>query len=1222
MKHCITLIISISFVQFLSAQVNATLWKSVTQDQIFLPQEAEVQLPIENYQVFELNLKALKQQLAQAPEEFSKTEGAELIVQFPTPEGIQAPFRVVHSAVMGAEISARYPSIRSFKIVHVNDYRVQGRIDYSPKGFHAYINSPEGKIYIDPYASVSSRYHVVYYAKDVHIEASDLPALSCGVHDLEHTHSPLEDIEFEEPTSIQKNNSTELLSLRTYNLALACTGEYAQAKGGTVEEVLATMNTAVNRINLIFELEVAIRLLIIDRNDELIFLDPATDPYVDARNGSQLLTQNTGIINARIGFGTYDIGHVFTRGCDNGLAGVARPSSVCQSEKGAGVTCHFTNDVERIAVDVMAHEIGHQFSCGHSWNNCPNSSPQLSPANAFEPGSGSTIMSYAGLCGSNNVQPNADPYYNIGSLEDFIEFSREDGGNNCPTITPTNNHLPTITDEYIDGFTIPINTPFRLSASASDEDGDALTYCWEQFDTGPSSQLGNPTGDAPLFRSYPPVEDSTRYFPNLGALLNNASLDVEVLPSYSRFLTFRCTARDNNPEAGGVAWTEVAFKSSDTAGPFLVTTPNTTADNWIAGSSAEVTWEVANTDNETVNCQKVNIYLSTDGGLTYPTLLLAETANDGQAFVTVPDITTADARVMVAAADNIFFDISNRDFTIEASQSPTFALKVDPLASLNLCPPTDISIQIDAFTTSGFNGPITLDVVGDLPANTTANFSQNPIEVNQNSQLDLSLQDFSEGTFDFLIKAFSGTDTIYRDVRISTVSNDHSSLALMSPADGTRDVVLSTDFSWVSSDNADTYGIEIATSPVFTPETIVLEEDKIIGSSYSPSIQFEGNELYFWRIKPQNACGDGPFSAPFAFQTSTAACVEIMSTGDPVILPGSGLPTRELQINVPDGGTISDLNIPRIQGSFQPVNSLRFTVISPNNTAVVLFDQNCGNTTNIDIGFDSDAPQPIQCAPDDNLIFQPVESLDAFDGEDAQGDWTLKVEVVESGFGGGGRIIGWVLEYCASLNPSLPTVLTNDTLLVPPNQFNIITRSKLEIQDSDQSSLELVYTIITAPAYGTVLLDGVPLNVGDQFLQAHINDNRVVYQHDGTDVIFDQFTFIVEDGTGGWLPTQVFQIKIDEDAMVATNDPIHTANIRVFPNPADQAVQLLFEEPWQDRIQVDLVNLQGQVLLRQEGVPLTQDFQFDVQNFPAGVYFLQLRSGTATRSFKLVLKGE
>lgn len=1222
MKHCITLIIGISFVQLLNAQVNSNLWKSVTQNQIFLPQDAEVQLPIESYQVFELDLKALKRALAHAPEEFSKTDNSAFTIVLPTPEGNQATFKVVHSPVMGAEISARYPSIRSYKIVHETDPRILGRIDYSPKGFHAYISSPQGKIFIDPYANVSSKYHVVYYAKDVHIDPADMPAMSCGVRHFGPRHSPLEDIEFEESSTLQKSNSTELLSLRTYNLALACTGEYAQAKGGTVEQVLATMNTAVNRINLIFEQEVAIRLLIIDRNDELIFLDPATDPYLDARNGTQLLSQNTAIINARIGFGTYDIGHVFTRGCDNGLAGVANPSSVCQSNKGAGVTCHFTNDVERIAVDVMAHEIGHQFSCGHSWNNCPNSAPQLSASNAFEPGSGSTIMSYAGLCGSNNVQPNADPYYNIGSLEDFIEFSREDGGNNCPTITETSNHLPTITDNYEDGFTIPINTPFRLSASASDEDGDLLTYCWEQFDTGPSSQLGSPTGDAPLFRSYPPVEDSTRYFPNLGALLNNATLDVEVLPSYSRFLTFRCTARDNNPEAGGIAWTEVAFKSTDTAGPFLVTAPNTTFESWTAGGSAEVTWDVANTDNEIVNCQKVNIYLSTDGGLSYPILLLAETANDGQAFVTVPELTTDDARVMVAAANNVFFDISNRNFTIEASQSPSFSLSVDPLASLNLCPPTDVSIQIDAAATAGFSGPITLEVVGDLPANTTASFSQNPIEVNQSSQLDLSLQSFSEGTFDFLIKAYSGTDTIYRDVRISTVSNDFSSLALMSPADGTRDIVLSTDFSWVPSDNANTYGIEISTSPVFAPETIILQEDQISGSTFSPNIQFDGNQLYFWRIKPQNACGDGPFSAPFAFQTSTAACVEIMSTGDPVILPGSGLPTRELQINVPDGGTISDLNVPRIKGSFQPVNSLRFTLISPNNTAVVLFDQNCGNTTNIDIGFDSDAPEAIQCAPDDNLIFQPVESLDAFDGEDAQGDWTLKVEVVESGFGGGGRIEEWILEYCASLNPSLPTVLTNDTLFVPPSQFNIITRSNLEIQDPDQSSLELAYTIITQPAFGNVLLDGVPLQVGDQFLQAHINDNRVVYEHDGTDIIFDQFTFIVEDGTGGWLPTQVFQIKIDENAVVSTEDPIQTAKIRVFPNPADEQVQLVFDEPWEDRIQVDLVNLQGQVLRRQVGVPLSQNFQFDVRSFPAGVYFLQLRSLGATRSFKLVLQGK
>lgn len=1219
MKQNLILLICSFFVSFLSAQETTALWKSVTTSQVLLPQEAEVHLPLEKYQVFELNQKELKRQLAHAPKEFSKTD-QQLRLSFPTPKGETLTFQVVHSPVMGAAISERYPSIQSFKIIHPTDSRIQGRIDYSPAGFHAYISSPEGKIFIDPYASTNTDYHVVYYAKDVQIDASQMPALSCGVHDIVDEDSPLADIDFDEIYRVEKSNNTELLSLRTYRLALACTGEYAQAKGGTIEAVLGTMNTAVNRINLIFEQEVAVRLMIIDRNDELIFLDPDTDPYADARNGTALLAQNTTIINTRIGFGTYDIGHVFTRGCDNGLAGVANPSSVCQSNKGAGVTCHFTNDVERIAVDVMAHEIGHQFSCGHSWNNCPNSAPQLSPENAFEPGSGSTIMSYAGLCGSNNIQPNADPYYNIGSLIDFIEFSREDGGNNCPTITPTNNHVPSISNSYIDGFTIPISTPFRLSATATDEDNDMITYCWEQFDTGPSSQLGSPSGDAPLFRSYPPVTDSTRYFPNLGAILNNATLDVEVLPTYSRFLTFRCTARDNNPEAGGVAWTEVAFKSSDTAGPFLVTSPNTTSDTWVGGRSAEVTWDVANTDNEVINCQKINIYLSTDGGLTYPTLLLEETANDGQAFVTVPEVITSSARIMVAAADNIFFDLSNRNFSIEARQAPAFSLSVDPLTSLNLCPPTDVNIQIEAAGTADFSGPITLEVVGDLPANTVATFSQNPIEAGQATQLDLSLQDFSQGTFDFLIKAYAGEDTLFRDVRMTTVSNDFSNLALQSPADGTRDIVLSTNFAWVPSNNADTYGIEIATSPTFNPSSMVLQEAGIVGSTYMPSIQFEGNQLYFWRIKPQNGCGDGAFSAPFAFQTTTAACISSSSLDVPVTLPGSGLPTRELKIDVPAGGAISDLNIPRIRGSFQPVNSLRLSIISPAGTSVVLFDKNCGNTSNLDIGFDSDAPLPIQCAPDDNLIFQPLESLDAFDGEDVQGEWTLKVEVVRSGFGGGGRIEEWVLEYCASLAPSAPTVLTNDTLFVPPNQFNIITRDKLEIQDPDQSSLDLVYTIITPPAFGNVLFDGVPLGVGDQFLQAHINDNRVVYEHDGTNILFDQFTFIVEDGTGGWLPTQTFQVKIDENAVVSTEDLIRSAKIRLFPNPADDLVQIVFEEEWKERVQLELLNLQGQLLQIQSGIPQSRAMQLDVQPYPAGVYFVRLRSAGASRSFKLVLE--
>ncbi|MEZ5041941.1 MAG: M12 family metallo-peptidase [Saprospiraceae bacterium] len=1220
MKHIEILLLCLLFSSAAVAQQKQNTWQTIEENRLLLPQNAEVYIPTEKYLVFDVNFDLLKRQLADAPEEFAANSPAALQLSFPLPDGTYEVFSVVHSPVMGPELSAKYPSIRSFKIVSTSNKLTTGRIDYSPKGFHAYIDSPKGIFYIDPYADVATNYHVAYYAKDMVIDQDQVPALSCGVHDLHTAKSPLEDLDLDDHFALQKSKTTALISLRTYRLALACTGEYAQANGGSVESVLSSMNTAVNRVNQIFEQEVAVRLVIIDRNDELVFLDAATDPYNSPRDGTALLAQNTTILNGRIGFGTYDIGHVFTRGCDNGLAGVANPSSVCQSNKGAGVTCHYTSDLEKIAVEVMAHEIGHQFSCGHSWNNCPQSANQMSFDNAFEPGSGSTIMSYAGLCGGNNIQPNSDPYYNIGSLEDFIQFSREDGGNNCPTLTPTDNHTPSVEDTYLDGFTIPINTPFKLSASGTDEDGDPITYCWEQYDIGPASTLGSPTGDAPLFRSYPPTTDSMRYFPNLGAILNNANLDVELLPSYSRFLTFRCTVRDNNPQAGGVAWTQVNFKASNTAGPFKVTSPNTNAVRWQTGSSQEITWDVANTDNSVVNCQTVNIWLSTDGGLHYPYLLLEKTANDGQAFITVPELVSTQARIMVEAADNIFFDLSNTNFVIEAGQSPSFSLAVNPLTTLDLCPPTTTSLTIAAASNLGFSGPISLDVVGNLPENTTFSFSKNPIAPAESSQLDISFNAFSEGVYDFLIRAHAGTDTIYRDVRVATVSNDFSSMALVGPADGTTGVVLSTNFSWMPSENADTYAIEVATSPTFVPESIILQADNLTQPTYTPSIQFEANHIYFWRVRPENGCGPGPFLEPFAFQTTTAECVQLTATGVPVTLPGSGLPTRELTINIPTSGIISDLNIPRVRGSFQPVNSLRISVTSPSNKTAILFDKNCGNTTNLDLGFDSQAPLPIQCAPDDNLIFQPVESLDIFTGEDTQGDWKLKVEVVKSGFGGGGRIDEWKLEYCASLSPSYPTLLTNDTLFVPPGQYNIITKSKLEVQDPDQNTLELTYTIITMPAYGNVLLDGVPLKVGDQFLQAHINANRIVYEHDGSAALADRFTFIVEDGTGGWLPTQVFQIKIDENAVVGTNDLLTGSKIKVFPNPAHDVIQVLLDEPQAQQLSIELRNIQGQLVQQKWLAPNTQKLSLDVQQYPAGIYFLNIHTTEAVRSFKVVVQ--
>ena len=272
-------------------------------------------------------------------------------------------------------------------------------------------------------------------------------------------------------------------------------------------------------------------------------------------------------------------------------------------------------------------------------------------------------MAYAGICSPQNLQNFSDAYFHSINFDEIVSYTNFGSGNGCAVITATGNNAPVVTVPT-GGFYIPKSTPFSLTGSATDADGDALVYCWEEFDLGPAGAPGTPSGNAPIFRSWNPTSSPTRYFPRLVNLLNNTTVIGEILPTYARTLTFRLTARDNKVGGGGVNYSALQFNVDGNSGPFAVTSPNTNV-TLSGGSSQTITWNVTNTDVAPVNCANVNILLSTDGGQTFPTLLLANTPNDGSETVTIPNTPSTTARIKVEAVGNIFFDLSNVNFTIE-----------------------------------------------------------------------------------------------------------------------------------------------------------------------------------------------------------------------------------------------------------------------------------------------------------------------------------------------------------------------------------------------------------------------------------------------------------------------------------------------------------------------------------------------------------------------------
>ena len=566
MRFFLTILLYFSILSSLIAQ--ADYWQTRTPDAVQLPEQAERSTLPAQYQLYELELSAIRQQLQTA---IDSSVGQRLLVYLPMPDGSQEAFEVIETSSMHPNLAARYPAIRSFRGRSLHTNASIARLGYSPYGFHAAIATPDGTIAIDPFASQQSTYYMSYYTKDF---VPDQPFV-CGIEGEMVRLPELDELEID-VTSLPVSSTSmrggtgEGVDILLYEMALACTGEFANIHGGTVESVMAAFDIAMGRLNLIFEQELAIRFQLVEDNDKLIFTDPDTDPYENSNVGGELLDQNKFYLDGVIGENNYDIGHVLTGGCID-VGGVAG-GSVCGDNKGRGVTCNFSPNILFIVSEIMAHEVGHQFTAGHSWSNCPGNMGQLASSSAFEPGSGSTIMSYSGSCGAQNVQFGSDLYFHVGSLTQMSNFSRiaSSPGSACPDPIPTGNSYPDIEWPYENGFYIPISTPFELDAIATDMEGDALTYCWEQYNLGPVSDLGMPFGNAPTFRSFPPTTQTNRVFPKLTDVISNQSTTVEVLPTYSRNLKFRLTVRDNNPEIGGTVWEEVSFEATEAAGPFLV----------------------------------------------------------------------------------------------------------------------------------------------------------------------------------------------------------------------------------------------------------------------------------------------------------------------------------------------------------------------------------------------------------------------------------------------------------------------------------------------------------------------------------------------------------------------------------------------------------------------------------------------------------------------------
>lgn len=638
------------------------------------------------YRAFTLDLVVLRALLVQAPTEVAGAQGRlalpPLEVALPLPNGTTGRFRVVATQVMEPALAAQYPQIRTYAGVGMDDSTATLHCTVSPLGFQALVLSATGGAFNISPVSISDPQHYLCYARAA-VQPDPANQPSCGVRDTSSTTAqssppraggaPSAGAQARVTAGPASGNL-----LRTYRLAVAATGEYTQSNGGTVASALASIVSNVNLLNAVFEKEVAARFVLVANTNLVIFTNAATDPYNDTSR-TDLMNQNTATLDARIGNSNYDIGHVVST-AGGGLA----MHSVCGSVfvgKGTGTTGGGSGPAsDPQFFDVFVHEVGHQLGAMHSFNsnNASFCDANRNGGTAWEPGGGTTIMSYSGICASDDIVNISDLQFHAGNLQEITTFL---AGTGCAMLVSTGNTPPTVTAPAPK--TIPKLTPFQLTASGSDANADPLTYSWEEMDLGPAGPVPinttpqTPGDTPPLFRSWPPSTSPVRVLPRLNELVNNTTAFGEAAPLVSRQLRFRCTVRDQHTAPGGIvvggqSSADLTLQVTSAAGPFVVTAPNAATDVWASGGTAPVTWDVANTNQAPVSCATVRILLSTDGGLTYPTTLATNVTNSGSTTVAVPaNLDTDQARVMVAAQDNYFFDISNASFRIKAQPTIT-----------------------------------------------------------------------------------------------------------------------------------------------------------------------------------------------------------------------------------------------------------------------------------------------------------------------------------------------------------------------------------------------------------------------------------------------------------------------------------------------------------------------------------------------------------------------
>ncbi len=1082
----------------------------------------------------------------------------QLSIELPLPDGSSQEFILTPSRLLSPGLAKKFPGIKTFNAIS-KDGRSKGKIDYSAsKGFHAMIFTDQGTVFIDPnnhrnYTHYNSYFREEYKSK---LKAPDFLEEEVIRYQLNDTKKKID------------NNNQRAASgaeLRKYRLAVSADNEYSAFHGDTKEEVMAAIVTTMNRVTGIYELDVAVTFELIENNDLLIFLDPETDPFNGA-SASSALSINQFQTDSIIGSANYDIGHIFTTG-SGGLAGLG---VVCSTTRKAQGTTGTNNPVgDPFDVDYVAHEIGHQFGGNHTFNGSSGSCSggNRNSSTAYEPGSGTTIMAYAGICSPQNIQGNSDAFFHAASIEEIVRYTTVDEGNTCPVITASGN-TPPVASVPEGGFSIPVNTPFILEGNATDADGDNLTYSWEQWDLGPTGHPNEPVGNAPLFRAFLPSGSPIRQFPQSSDLLSGSQTLGEILPGYSRELNFRFVVRDNNLSAGGVDTKDISFNVSADAGPFVVTS-QTTNETLLGGSQITVEWDVANTDLPPVNCDAVNIYLSNDGGQSFPILLRSNTANDGTENIQLPIDAVSEARIKVEAANNIFFNVNSSNFVIEEPTEPDFVIDVAE-TTITVCNPND---AIFDFTTQGvldFSGDITWSVSG-LPSALNSSLSNATSPVGSNETLTISdIANASTESVSFQLTGTSGSLSHSVDLTVNIISDFTSDVSLSSPGNGITNVSTRPNLIWEALEGADYYSLQVAGSSDFSSPLI--DVTNLNDTSFMVQERLQPITEYFWRVKAFKGCDHTTDYTTSSFTTGDEKILDLYEDQLDITISSSGTPTVTSKFTFDQTFEIIDVNVVGLDITHSWISDLTVTLQDPSGYEVVLFDAICDDQDNILINLDDDAETgTLPCPPVDSLTFRPEGALSSLIGNSTRGNWILRV--TDNVNQDGGSINAWGLEILYKL-PEVP---------MAPSDLEIVAAgSFIEMRWTDNSNLEDGFVLQrSSDLENWETLDSLEANI------TGFTDLRPL----STTSHYRVSAFNVTGNSGYSEPV----------SNVVTSAIDYSNQIKIAPNPGTDFIRIMNNTGYHVS-EISLLDLSGKEVIRSQSTTT-----IDTSQITGGIYLVRMR---------------